>query len=90
MGLFCLKIRLDFLYSLWYYITIMSYKTEVHVDSEWASNALRFSTEQEAIDYGHELLSRWLAPTDSRAVTSDDPVNYRFNKDTWRAEPINV
>ncbi len=55
-----------------------SYKTEVNVDGNWASNALRFATESEAKAYGNELLSRWFAPSDSRAAESEDPVNYAF------------
>jgi hypothetical protein len=66
----------------------MSYKTEVFVDRQWSTNALRFATEKEAVDYGHELLSRWMAPTDSRATACEDPVNYRFNTEKWAAEPI--
>lgn len=53
----------------------MSWKTEVLVEGKWASNALRFATEQEALDAGVELLSRWFVPTDHRAVECGDPVN---------------
>jgi hypothetical protein len=67
----------------------MSYKTEVYADNSWSTNNLRFATEQEAVEYGKELLSRWYVPTDSRATPCDDPVNYRFNMDTYKAEPIN-
>jgi hypothetical protein len=56
----------------------MSWKTEVKVGDEWVSNLLRFATEAEAEESGKELLSRWYVPTDSRAVESDDPVNYKF------------
>jgi hypothetical protein len=63
----------------------MSWKMEVFTDNEWASNALRYATEQEAINAGRELLSRWWVPTDSRAVeTPDEPVNYRFDAETWK------
>lgn len=55
-----------------------SWKVEVKVGNEWGSNALRFATEDEAKRAGDELLSRWLAPTDARAVESTDPVNYEF------------
>jgi hypothetical protein len=65
-----------------------SYKTEVYVDRKWCGNNLRFATEVEAVEYGKELLSRWYVPTDSRAVTSDDKVNYRFNFETYKAEPV--
>jgi hypothetical protein len=65
-----------------------SWKTEVLVDGQWATNALRFATKVEAEKYGHELLSRWLVPVDSRAAESDEPVNYKFDLTTWKAEPI--
>ena len=68
----------------------MSYKAEVIADSsgKWVSNALRFATLAEAESYGHELASRWMAVRQVRAVESADPVNYRFNTETYRAEPI--
>jgi hypothetical protein len=68
----------------------MSYKTEVLVGREWSTNAIRFATQKEAEEYGGELLSRWFVPTDSRAAESTDPVNYRFNTEAWKAEPITV
>jgi hypothetical protein len=55
-----------------------SWKMEVEVDGSWSTNACRYATEQEAKDAGVELLGRWFVPTDSRAVPSDDPVNYEF------------
>ena len=65
-----------------------SYKVEVLVGGTWSSNGLRFATENEAIEAGKELLSRWMAPSDSRATETPDPVNYRFNFETYRPEPI--
>ena len=56
----------------------MSWKPEVYTGS-WSSNALRFATKEEAEASGKELLSRWFVPTDSRAVESEDPVNYEAN-----------
>jgi hypothetical protein len=56
----------------------MAWKTEVHTSDGWNTNALVFATEKEAVDYGHELLSRWWVPDDSRAVESADAVNYKF------------
>jgi hypothetical protein len=56
-----------------------SWKTEVCVDGKWATNALRFATQDEAEKAGRELLSRWWVPTDSRAAQSDEPVNYVFD-----------
>ena len=56
----------------------MSFKSEVLVSGKWENNACRYATEDEAIDAGRELLSRWYVPTDSRAVPSEDEVNYEF------------
>lgn len=65
-----------------------SWKTEVCVDGNWATNALRFATQDEAEKAGRELLSRWWVPTDSRAAVSSDPVNYRFDDALFRSVPI--
>jgi len=62
-----------------------NWKMEVLTDS-WAGNACVYATEQEAIDAGKELLSRWYVPSDSRAVTTADPVNYQFTN--GRSSPI--
>ena len=62
----------------------MSWKPEVFVDGQWAGNALRFATKEEAEASGRELLSRWFVPTDSRAAESDDPVNYRFDFESFQ------
>ena len=50
---------------------------EVFTES-WNSNSCAFATKAEAESAGRELLSRWFLPTDSRAVESDEPVNYQF------------
>jgi hypothetical protein len=55
----------------------MSYKPEVLVEGEWAPNGLAFATREEAELYGRDLLARWFVPVDSRAVESDETVNYR-------------
>jgi len=59
----------------------MSYAPEVFLEGKWSGNALRFATELEADAYGRDLLMRWFVPTDSRAVPSTDPVNYRRHED---------
>jgi hypothetical protein len=56
-----------------------SWKPEVLVSGKWAGNALRFATKEEAEESGNELLSRWFVPVDSRAVQSEDEVNYKFD-----------
>jgi len=66
-----------------------NWKMEVLVDGKWASNACVYATEKEAIEAGHELLGRWFVPVDSRAVESTDPVNYKFNFETYRPEMTN-
>ena len=69
-----------------------SWKTEVctmYQGSEsWATNSLRFASKIEAEKAGHELLSRWYVPIDSRAAESEDAVNYIFDGITGRPEPI--
>jgi hypothetical protein len=56
----------------------MSWKPEVFTEGAWYGNSLRFATKEEAEIYGRDLLNRWLVPTDSRAVPSDDPVTHRI------------
>jgi hypothetical protein len=56
-----------------------SWKMEVLVDNTWATNAMRYGTKEEAEAAGHELLTRWFAPSNSRAAESEDPVNARFD-----------
>ena len=56
----------------------MSWKPEVFLEGKWSGNGLAFETEQEAAHWGRDLLMRWFVPTDSRAVESNDPVNYRI------------
>lgn len=58
----------------------MSWKTEVIADSSgvWAGNGLRFETKEEAEGYVADLAFRWTSVRETRAVTSDEPVNYRW------------
>ena len=45
--------------------------------TEGASNALRFATEQEAIEYGSDLWSLWMGcPSHPEPAESDDPVSH--------------
>lgn len=46
--------------------------------SEWAGNALRFATREEAEQNVRDLMRRWLLVTDTRVVETDDPVNYKW------------
>lgn len=58
----------------------MSWKPEVFIKSEnkWCGNALVFATREEAEQNASDLLMRWYVPIDSRAVESQEPVNYRY------------
>lgn len=58
----------------------MSFKPEVKTGaaSEWAGNALRFATREEAEGNVRDLMMRWMLVTDTRVVESDEPVNYRW------------
>lgn len=44
-------------------------------DREWVSNGLRFATEQEAKDYGHDLFLRWTAVNEWTVLPSEDAPN---------------
>jgi hypothetical protein len=56
----------------------MSYKPMVLVGREWAGNALRFATKEEAEANAMNLMWRWTLASDVRVDESDDPVNYRW------------
>jgi hypothetical protein len=56
----------------------MSWKPEVMVQGKWAKNSLAFATKEEAELNAKDLMNRWLLVTDTRAVESDEPVNYRW------------
>ena len=56
----------------------MSFKPEVFVDNQWASNAVAFDTEEEASISARELYNRWFLCKDWRVVESTDPVNYQI------------
>jgi hypothetical protein len=57
----------------------VSWMCEVIADSsgQWVSNALRFSTKEEAKTYAKDLFSRWTAVREFRVVGSNDPVNQK-------------
>jgi hypothetical protein len=56
-----------------------SFKVEVIADSsgEWASNAIRYATSEEAEEAAVDLAGRWLLVREWRVAESPDPVNYR-------------
>ena len=54
----------------------MNWKPELEVDGNWAGNAQVFATKEEAEFMARNIFSRWLIPTNYRAVETDDPINY--------------
>ena len=54
----------------------MSYRPMVSTGGEFAGNALRFATAEEAERSAHDLAMRWTLVVDYRVDESDDPVNY--------------
>lgn len=69
-----------------------AWKVEFEVDGEWATNSCVYATHDEAFHAGRELMSRWMAPTDSRVVTAPDGAhpNYRFNFELNCNESLNT
>ena len=59
----------------------MSFKPEFKCQGEWCGNAQRFATEAEAKASAFDRLMRWTVPSDTRAVPSDDPVNYKWDRE---------
>jgi len=55
-----------------------SWKGEVIADNsgEWAGNALRFATKEEAEKYIHSLMMQWMAVRETRVVESPDEPSY--------------
>lgn len=53
----------------------MSYKIEVLEEKDWRTNALRFATKEEAIEYSKQALLWWLGAKDTRVAESEEPVN---------------
>lgn len=60
--------------------TQKSYAPEIQTDDfpKWVGNRLRFESEAEAKAHLNDLAMRWSAVLGTRAVLSDDPVNYRY------------
>lgn len=55
-----------------------SYKPVVKVQGEWAGNALRFATEEEARLNALNLMGRWMLVEQIGVEPSEDPVNYAW------------
>jgi hypothetical protein len=58
----------------------MAWKPEVIADDtgNWYGNGLRFATKEEAEANAFDLMMRWTAVREIRAVECDDRVNYRW------------
>jgi hypothetical protein len=61
-------------------VVLASYKVEVRTfgSESWASNAVRFATEDEASQAGMDLAGRWTMLDKWRVAPSADAVNYRW------------
>lgn len=58
-----------------------SFAAEVIADAggQWAGNALRFASRQEAESWVADLALRWILVRGTRVVESNDPVNYKWD-----------
>jgi hypothetical protein len=58
----------------------MSWKPEVRTGSDpnWYGNALAFATKLEAEQNASDLMDRWFAVVECRAVESDAPVSHTY------------
>jgi hypothetical protein len=59
---------------------VLSWKPQVIADDtgKWCGNGLAFATKEEAEANARDLMGRWILVTATRAVESDEPVNYRW------------
>lgn len=63
------------------FTTPTSWRPMFHVPpDEWAGNAQRFATEEEALASARARFNVWMVPDDFRADPTDDPVNYKWDK----------
>ena len=60
----------------------MSYKSEVLVQGDWSSNALRFPSEEQALSYGYDLQARWTLVSAVRAIETEDEVTHTWTDET--------
>jgi len=70
----------------------MSLRPMVKVGNEWAGNAVRFATREEAEASASDLYSRWTLCVGHRADESDDPVNCAWDatRGNVHLEVVNV
>lgn len=57
----------------------MSFRPMVSTGGEFAGNALRFATREEAESSAHDLACRWMLVERFRVDESEDPVNYMWD-----------
>lgn len=64
-------------------MTTKSWKPAVDVGetTKWSYNALRFATYDEAMAAAIDLMARWVLVREIAAHESEDPVNYRWDKE---------
>jgi len=69
----------------------MSFKPEVRTgtDPKFYDNNLAFATREEAERSATDLMRRWFAVVECRAVESDQPVNYHIDINTGIMTPVN-
>ena len=59
----------------------MSWKPQVRTSKDdplWYGNTLRFATREEAEQNAYDLMYRWTAVTDYRAIETEDPVTHVY------------
>ncbi len=68
----------------------MSYQAGMIIPNQekLSFNGVYFATEKEADAAGNELLSRWYVPTGFKIIEKEDPVNYKFNFESYKPEII--
>jgi hypothetical protein len=67
-----------------------SWAPQVVADSSgtWCGNALRFQTKEEAEASAADLQARWILVTRTRAMPSEDRVNYSWDFANRRLVPV--
>lgn len=74
------------------FVELVSWKAGVKTtgDPAWVYNGQRFAGRLEAAAAASDIRSRWLAVTDTVVAPSNEPVNYRWDDDLFKAVPLEV